>query len=332
MFGRAALETPDLVVGRDPELAQLAELARRWSHGRGGPIGLVGELRSGRTTLVNTWLRGQDRPVFRVTAPPNGGHELEGLRVAVEKATGAREGQSAEGALRSLAPGAVVVVDELGAWLERSPEGWAGLKAWFRLFRRLGERHLFIVTGNPMAFRLAELGLGVSELFLGTVRTGPLTREALEAMLLLRQRTSDFEIEFAGRRRFGGERPASHFDRLHARSYGNPGEAVDLWRRSVVEVTEQKVRIDVAPDPDFSVLARLPSQWSAALATINLHRSVGAARLGRTLRISREEAQSLLGDLARAGLARSEKGASWDMDPLFQGPVNRALRAKGHLP
>jgi len=332
MFGRAALETPDLVVGRGAELAQLSELAQRWSRGRGGPIGLIGELRSGRTTLVNTWLRGQERPVIRVVAPLNGGHELEGLGSAITKATGGREGQSPEGALRSLAPGAVVLVDELGAWMERSPEGLAGLKAWFRLFRRLGERHLFIVTGNPMAFRLAELGLGVSDLFLGTVQTVPLDRGSLEAMLRLRQRTSDFEIEFAGRRRFGGERPAAHFDRLHARSRGNPGEAVDLWRRSVVEVTEQKVRIDVAPDPDFSVLSRLPKQWSAALATINLHRSVGAARLGRSLRITREEAQSLLGDLGRAGLTRSEKGAIWDMDPLFQGPVTRALRAKGFVP
>ncbi|MEM6370137.1 MAG: hypothetical protein AAGD10_18025 [Myxococcota bacterium] len=332
MFGRAALETPDLVVGRTTELARLSELAERWGRGRGGPVGLIGELRTGRTTLINTWLRGQDRPVIRVTAPQVGAHELEGLNQAVSKATGGREGQSAEGALRNLAPGAVVVVDELGAWLERSPEGWASTRAWFRLFRRLGERHLFVLTGNPMAFRLAELGLGVSRLFLGTERTGPLDRKALEAMLLLRQRTSDFDVEFASRRRFGGERPSAHFDRLHARSRGNPGEAVDLWRRSVVAVTEQKVRIDVRQDPDFTVLSRLPAQWSAALATLSLHRSVSAARLGRTLRISREEAQSLLGDLSRAGLARSEKGLSWDMDPLFQGPITRALQTKGYLP
>lgn len=330
MFGRAALETPDLVVGRVHELARLAGLVERWRSGSPGPIGIIGDPRCGRTTFANTWMRSQERPVIRVPPPTSG--TVEELNAAVARAAGARDGQSAEGALRGLAPGAVVYVDELGGWLERSPGGLSAARAWFRLFRRLSDRHLFLVTGNSFAFELGEAALGIDPLFAGTVTLGPLAPSDLEALLLLRQRTSDFELEFVSRRRLGGDRPGAQLERLHRQSFGNPGEALDLWRRSIVDVTEQRIKLYVSQAPDTGVLALLPEAWCAALSTIVLHRSVNAARLARTLRIGRDEAQSLLGDLGRAKLVRSERTGVWDLDPILQGPVTRALRGRGFVP
>ncbi|MGF1511960.1 MAG: amino acid permease [Myxococcota bacterium] len=332
MFGRAALETPDLMVGRTTELEELSALCARWESGLAGPIGVVGEPRSGKTTLVNVWCRRQERSIFRVMPPPGGSASVEDLNAAVARAVGAREGQSAESALRSLAPGAIVLVDELGAWLERSADGMSAIRTLFRVFRRLSDRHFFVVVGSRFAFHLIEQLLDASSIFLSYVRCGPLSRIDLEAMLLLRQRTSDFELELEGGSRWWSSRLGNPMDRLYARTMGNVGEAVDVWRRSVTSVTERRIRIQIAPDVDASVLERLPLRWSVALQAVSLYRSVTVARMARTFRCSREEAQGLLLDLQRASLVRSERTGTWDLDPVLQAHVLRALRKRHLLP
>jgi amino acid transporter len=329
VFGRAPLETPDLVVGREAPLAELNTACERWESGVAGPVGVVGAPRSGRTTLLNVWTRALGRPVYRIVPPPGGSAAIEDLNQSVTRAVGAREGQTAEWALRSLAPGAMVVVDDIGAWVERSPDGFAAARALFRLVRRLGERHLFVLSGTRLAFDWLEPVLPVSSLFLSLVRCGSLSATELEAALLLRQRTSDFELELERGSRWWNRR--SPLERLHARVRGNVGEAVDVWRRSVTQVTERRISLDITSEPDVSVLERLPLRWNVALTTVVLHRSVTVARMARTFRCGRDEAQSLLSDLQRASLVRSERNATWDLDPVLQGPLVRALRRQGFM-
>lgn len=331
MFGRAALETRDLVRGRAAELDALDVLYRRWQAGAAGAVAIVGPPRSGRTTLANVWTRSVDASVFRVTAP-SGDASTSDLNAAVAAAVGARQGRSAEGALRAVAPGAIIVVDELGPWLERSPDGLGALRAWLRLFRRLGDRHVFLVASTPWAFRFADLAADASHAFLGVVPSGSLSADALAEALFLRQRTSDFELEMGGAKRFAARSRAGRrqLDRLRGRARGNIGEAVDLWRRSVVEVTERRIRIDVRPEPNLSALDGLPDGWRVALAAVALHRTVTTGKLSRVLRCSREDAASLLQDLARAALVQ-ERGAAWELDPLLQAPVLRVLQKGGLL-
>jgi len=333
MFGRAALETRDLVRGREAEMTSLDASFRRWAAGLPGAVAIIGEPRSGRTTLANVWTRGiaEGRPVFRIAAAggDSGVHELN---ASVAQAVGAREGRSAEGALRSVAPGAIVVLDELGPWIERSPEGLSALKAWTRLFRRLGDRHFFVVTATPWSFAFGDQVAELSHAFLGIVGVRPMSGAALDELLLLRQRTSDFEVDFGPAAGFGRKRSGvrRHLGLLRQRSQGNVGEAVDLWRRSVIDVTERRIRIDVRPAPDLGVLEPLPDGWKVALAGIALHRSLSVAKMARVFRVPREEASSVLQDLSRAVLVQERSGA-WELDPLLQSAVVRMLRRGGLL-
>ncbi len=329
MFGRTALDTPDLVRGRDAELEALDRLYALWEEGSAGALLVVGSQRSGRSTLVNVWTRlaCPDRTVIRVGSPPDNAEA--DVNAAIASALGGREGQSAEGALRAVAPGAVVILDELGPWLERSPGGFEALRLWVRLIRRLGQRHLFIVTATQSAFDLADGIAALSHAALGLVRPGPMSSSDLADLLLLRQKTADFEVQF-GSARSSPRVARVQLERLHARTRGNVGDAVDLWRASVTDVTERKIRIDVRPPPDASVLGQLPDTWRVVLAAVALHRSVSPAKLGRVMRTSREEAKSILQDLGRAELV-VERGGVWELDPMLQGLVLEALRKEGLL-
>ena len=332
VFGRAALETADLLCGRGRERDSLVRLIERWKTGAGGPVGILGEPRSGRSSLANVAARelASKRNVVRLVPPVGGTGSAEELNLAMVKAVVAREGQGAEGALRAMPPGAVILVDDLGRWIERTPDGMSALWLLVRLWRRLGDRHLFVVSATPYAWRYCEQLAGIEEVFLGIVRTGPLPPSALIEALELRQRTTGFELEFRRRRTliFQSERNRQ-FEQLYARSRGNVGEAIEIWRHSVVGVTERKVVLAVGAEPDTSVLTRLPLRWQAGLGAVALHRAISAARLSRVLRIGRDQTAGLLSDLERAGLLVSDRSGTWSLDPTMQALVLRALYRQG---
>ena len=338
IFGRAALEKSDLLRGRDDEVARLGRAVSRWVGGAAGPIAIIGQPRSGRTSLAGLVAREllQDRTIVRAQPGAGGADDVESVNAAIVSAVGGREGQGAEGALRAMPPGAVVVLDELGRWLSRSPGGLDGLRLWQRLWRRLGDRHLFVVVATPYTWRYASRLLSLEQGFLGIAECGAVEPEAIRELLLLRQRTADFELEFA-RVRWGPLRwpdainEGRQMKRLYERSRGNVGEALDLWRRSVVAATERRITVYVAPEPDLSALDRLPLRWRVALTAVAFHRAVSAARLALMLRSSREEATALLADLERAQLVAPERSGAWGLDPVMQPHILPLLRTTGGL-
>ena len=332
VFGRAALETPDLLCGRGREREALARLCERWKTGAGGPLGIIGQPRSGRSSLANVLARdlASKRNVVRLVPPPGGTGAAEELNQAMVQAVAAREGQGAEGALRAMPPGAVILVDDLGRWIERTPDGLSALRLLVRLWRRLGDRHLFVVSATPYAWRYCEQLVGIEEVFLGTVRAGPLPRSALVEALELRQETTGFNLEFRRKRSWSIQSERNRqFEQLYVRSRGNVGEAIEIWRRSVVGVTERKVVLAVGPEPDVSILSRLPLRWQAGIGAVALHRSLSVARLSRVLRSGRDRTAGLLSDLERAGLLTSDRNGTWTLDPTMQALVLRALYRQG---
>ena len=334
IFGRAPLETADMLRGRDAEVAALERAVARWSAGQGGPIAILGHPRSGKTTLATVMTREllTERTIVRVAPHGAGTSAVADLNAAVARAVGAREGQSAEIALRGMAPGAVLVVDDLGRWVERRPGGLAALQLWLRLWRRLAGRHLFVVTATPYVWRYASELLPLEETLLDTVKCQPVSRAALRDLLDVRHKTSDFALEFArdGRSLLrGGADENRQLRRLYERSRGNVGEAVELWRRSIVEVGERRVTLAVQDEPDASVLDRLSTRWYAALAATAFHRSLSGQRMSRVMRLSREEATGLMGDLERAGLVTTERAGRAILDPVLQPLVLRALKRRG---
>ena len=334
IFGRAPLETADMLRGRDAQMAALERAVRRWSGGQGGPVAILGDPRSGKTTLATVLTRELlgDRTIARVVPEKSGTASPEELNAAVARAVGARVGQSAEIALRGMAPGAVLVIDDLGRWFDRRPGGLAALSQWMRLWRRLADRHLFVITATPYAWRHASDLLRMEETFLDTVECGPVSRDALREILSVRHRTSDFALGFESERRLMvgvGVDEGRQRRRLYERSAGNVGEALELWRRSIVQVSERRVTLSVQPEPDTAVLDRLPSRWYAALAAVTLHWAVSGQRMARIMRLSREEATGLITDLERAGLVATERAGRTTLDPVLQPLILRALRNRG---
>lgn len=337
LFGPAPLDASDLAVGRGPQLEQATTLVERWHAGAAGPIGIIGDPRSGRSTLASIMAREvvTGRTVVRIRPSDGATATRESLDKAVAAAVGAREGQSAEGALRMMPPGAVLIVEDLGRWVERTPRGLTALEHWMRLWRRLGGRHLFIVTMTPFVWSYAGLLRDLPQRFLGTMSATSLSVAELQELLLLRHRTSGLELELsvAGSRRFArGRRQASAFARIYELTGGNVGAAIDLWRRSIVRASDTAIEVRIPAVPDRGVLARLPPRWYAGLVAVFIHRAVSVARMARVMRMSRDDATSLLSDLERASLVAVDRSGKYRLDPVLLPMVLAALRTRGLLP
>ncbi len=330
VFGRIPLETSGLLVGRSTEVEQLGQMVHRWQAGAGGPVGIIGDPRSGRTTLTN--ILGREflpgATVVRVVAPAGRAADADMLNAAVVSAVGAREGQSAEGALRAMPPGAMVVLDELGRWMERAPKGLSAVHAWRRLWRRLGSRHFFVVTATGYAWQYVDSLVDLSGSFLGTVRTGPLAPEDLIEAIRLRQRTSELELAFEGHSGRSRRAERKQLLQVHQRSGGNVGIALDIWRRSVTQVSSRRVTVNIESSPSTQALRHLPLRWYAGLAAVLFHKKVIAARMATIMRLPREDATALLQDLERAGLLSADAQGVYTPDVIMQPLALEILRAK----
>lgn len=334
LFGRSALEASDLVVGRDAELGRIRRQIERWNAGDSGPIILVGPPRSGRTTLLSVVSREleADRHTVRVVPPVGGSAEAETLNAAIVKAVGGREGQGAEGALRALPPGALVLADNLEQWLERSHDGLGALSLWARLWQRLGDRHLFVASMSSHAWHYANAIGDMRESFAQAVFLPGLDNKDLRELIMLRQRTAGIALDFARAGLGIRRREIQNFGRLALRSAGNVGDALDIWRRSIVAVSERRVLISVRDEPDTSALYALPLRWNAALVAVVVHRAVTVARMARIMGLSREDATRLLSDMERAKLLAPERGSAYGLDSVLQPFLLRMLKERGFLP
>ena len=336
LFGRVALDAADLAVGRHHQLVQARQIAERWQAGPGGPLAIIGAPRSGRTTMANLVAREifGDRTVIRIAAPPGGTASPDAVNAATAAAVGAREGQSAEGALRTMPPGAMVIIDDLGRWIERRPGGLAALELWTRIWRRLGDRHFFAVTATEACWSYGEL-VGLSERFSGTVVTGPLAPSAIGELIEVRHRTSGLALEASasgGRRFSAAARTARAHARIHQLTGGNIGDAIDVWRRSIVRFFDDRVTVVVRSPPNMRVLNQLPVRWYAALVATVLHRALTVARAARILRLPRDHALGLLMDLERAGLLVSDRAGVFTLDTVLGPAVLAALSRQGLMP
>ncbi len=241
LFRFEAVQDPRFLVGRDREMAAIAEARSLWEEGRPVSLIIVGQRGSGKTSLINCALqhslagieliRGEFRD--RLTTG-------EQLRLFFAEAMGLEDQTQLESFL--LEKRRVVILEEMERAFLRQVAHFGAMKSLQRLIAATCSSTLWVLATNQVAFRFLDAALRLGDSFSHRINAATADRDALRQAILLRHNLSGLRLQFALpqversltdriRDRIRGQVDAEtmFFDELAKESAGVFRAAFDIW-------------------------------------------------------------------------------------------------------
>lgn len=266
LFRLEPLEDERLLVGRDRELAALAEARELWSGGRPVAAIVVGERGSGKTSLMNCALDGvlagcdAVRGQFgsRITTE-------EELRRFLADLLDVDDPDRLEAALAENRR--LIVIEELERTFLRHIGHFGAVRALQRLIAKTSDTTLWVLVTNQIAFRLLNASTELGQTFSHRLNAATIGRDDLRRAILVRQKLSGLRVKYpepvresgaAGRlRRLAGARAdpeTAFFDALAEESNGVFRTALTLWRHHIDRIEGGVLTLHPIVPPDLSAL------------------------------------------------------------------------------
>jgi hypothetical protein len=244
LFRLVPVEDPRFLIGREQELAAIADARALWEQGRPAGILLVGARGSGKTSLLNCaaqrTLAGLDvvRSEFveRLTTSDDMYEFLAPL-------VGARP-DGVEQALT--AARRVIILEEMERTFLRTPHGYQAVRTLLGLISRTSSTNLWILSVNYSCFRLLNAALRLEPHFSHRINAMAVEQAHLREAIMMRHSLSGLRLRFAppveqsawlrrALRATGvpADPETAFFDALFRESGGVVRTAFALWQRYI---------------------------------------------------------------------------------------------------
>jgi hypothetical protein len=320
-------------VGRKHQMAEAKRAIGSFGRGSSGAVVVTGERGSGKTSLVQritTHLLPR-RPIHRVMAPRGGSTEPRELAEALCKAVGAT-GTPVE-VLSRLPDDAVVILDDLELWWERSEDGMRAMNSIVEMVERFGDRILFVLAIGSHAFSFVNKFRALGDDALVVLDCGPVAAEALKSIIMLRHSSTGLKFELEGKdeEQLTDYRLARLFSSHFDYTQGHIGAALRSWVAHVRKVGGSTLQLDDPQGEPWELFDELRPAHKALLVQLVLHKTVSRERLER---ITREDPRTLMHDidtLVRMGLLQQSAQHTLSINPFVHHGVTRRLRRRGLL-
>lgn len=333
LFRLQPLEDPRFLVGRDVEIAAMAQARRQWEEGRAVSVLLAGARGSGKTSLLNCAhmaifsdlevVRGQFSR--RITDPA----ELHVFLASLFKT-------EAHGLHTVLSSGKrLVILEEVERTFLRKIGGFTALRALLDLVSATSRNNLWILSLNHAALKFLDDVISMEENFSHKINAMAVAPEHLTEAILLRHNLSGFRLELMSpkteRSRMDGVKhllglemnpEQSYFDALYRQSQGVFRSAFELWLQSVDRIEGGVLYMLRPAQPDYGkMLSQLTLEDTFRLQSILQHG-------GLTV----EELAGIFDEPVERSKRSTEKLLGWDVleeDP--NGPGFRVRPAAGRF-
>jgi hypothetical protein len=262
--------------------------------------------------------------VFWIVPPPGGAATRDAVTTAIATALGKRG--TASSMVGRLAPGTVLVFDDLELWWERRAGGLDAIDAILELLAEAGDRIGFVLACSDAPLRVLRELRPVSRLAHVPLACEPLPARSLEKVIMARHGSSGIELKLAGRDSFGAWTRARLFDAHFAYSRGNVGYALRSWITHVESFENDSLTIRMPKVLDWSAIEDLSSEDLALLIELVLHKSASAAKLERLSERSRSAINDRLAHLTALGLVVQNRRRIAQLNPYVQASLLDWLR------
>jgi len=287
LFRLAPVEDPRFLIGREAEMAALAEARSLWQAGRSVSVLLIGARGSGKTSLLNCALNGELRGIDTVR-----GHFSErvtdraSMRSFIACLMGAPDESNLQSTLTSRRT--VVILEELERTFLRRINGFEGLQELMRIISASSRTILWIVVTNEDSFHYLDAAHGLRQHFSHRINAMAISEANLKSAILLRHKLSGLRLHYppvptsdarvnAVREMLGIRRKAEdqYFEALYRQSQGVFRSAFELWQH-FVERTEGGVLYLKPPvEPNIEpLLSEVTQEDAFALKAILQHGSL----------------------------------------------------------
>lgn len=354
LFAVAPLDTADLLVGREEELRAIASAQARLRSGRQTAVAVIGELGSGKTSLIQAALREIFRhdDIFRLNLNHPVAHE-EALAGELGRLIGmprARTLAQIETRLGEMPGRPVMVIEDAHQIHLRAIGGYEALHALRRLIARTSHRVFWLVSMRRYAWQYLDSIERISEVFTFVVNTENLTAEEMSEVIARRHAVSGFDLNFLpdpmlaerGRYRRAPHTEqqrlarAAYFDALGRASEGNILAGLFYWMRSISEVQDNRLVVRPMEPLRFAALREAPVEHLLTLGVIVQQGSLTVDEHARIFLGGRTASSAVMERLSSLNLVvretREDGIERFSINRPIYIPLVRELRTRNVLP
>jgi len=319
----------DFWIPRAVEEKLILKAIDRYKDGFYGGLLVLGERNYGKTSfcryVTQKYLKSHN--VYSVFAPIQGTVSVEDFTQSLRKAT-QREGEIDQ-IMNHLAPGSVVIINDLELFWERTPEGMSVIHLLQTMIDDYSNRILFIVNMNPHAFKLITHMTDFSSHFIDILNFAPYNAEELKELIMKRHQSSGMAISIETSKIPLNElQMAQLFNGYFDYSLGNPGTALNGWLANIHKVSAGTLYIAKPESPSLVAIKDLSQEWTMVLTQFILHKRLTQEKLERLSGWTPAETKSLLLGMLRAGIVIEKASGIYHIDPYIQPFITMAFKDK----
>lgn len=354
LYDISPLESADLLVAREEEMSLIETARDRWQQGMPCAVAVIGELGSGKTSLINAAID-QTLKGFRVYSKRFAQTATDESLLARELARMLRLPRvktldELQPRLLELGQRAVIVLEDAHQLYQREVGGFATLRKLLLLIARTSHQVFWVVSMRKYTWNYLNMVLRIADSFTFVVNTENLDSHELAQVILARHRVSGFGLRFTPdevmqqRRKYrqsdDDEQQSmlrhTYFESLGRASEGNILAAIFYWLKSLSELRGNELIVNPLKPLRFDFLREMPIAHLITLSLIIQHGNLTAAEHARILRTDVDASLAVLSHLTNINLLTSEmndKGEGrFAVSRVIYIPLTKELKAANVLP
>ncbi len=352
LFDASSSEVTEFIIGRNDEKGLLKQAYQRVSDGLPGSAVIIGEVGTGKSTLINYYLKDQAesdliyKHSFSNTIIDE--KELLDILLKVFRLDYAHSFRELSDELLLPSQVRTVVLEDIHKLFLRKYGGFEAIRKLLLLISETNHKVFWVTTISSHAWKLLNNLLTISNYFPYQIKTENLSEIELKEAILSRHQTSGFEIEYVPsettrlkrqfRHAFGVEEKKKvleeeFFSNLSSACEGNFTSALFYWLRSMREVKGNLIRMNPFMKIDLTFLQIYPTIKLLTLANLIQHGSLKVGEHQQIFNLSYDESLAILNFLAATNLVQFEINQYgekiYSINKAIYKPLEKELRRIG---
>ena len=343
LFRMVPLQTEDFLVARSDELKTMGEAIARWEKGRPSALALVGEVGTGKTTLINcaTPKLFNKHQVYRHAFDGTVNTEADLARILctvldIKKVDSLDE--LAQYFMARETP-CVVLLEHGYELFMRRIGGLEVIRGLLQLISATSRKVFWCLSMTESAWRYLDAVVEISEYFSYVIETRNLSGDELAKVIMARHEVSGYGLLFASEntpsvlrrlKKTGDEKSQQNvlreifFERLSDASKGNVQIALFYWLRSIIEIKDDTVYVELLKPFRFAFLNQLSVDKLFTLAAVLQQGTLTVREHMEVFRSSESVSEGMMATLASDNLIQIRPGMDENGDVRYM--INPVMR------